>query len=416
MKKKELYIFNEISRAAVYGIGSYVDQLIKALKDTEWKINIVNLYVQGNEIEIIEKDKYRQINIPFPSNNHYNAKQYYPMVITSLLKDIIPDDKKVEYIFHMNFMSNNNLVKCLKKHFRCKVILVTHYSDWSFSLLGNVHKLKNLLQKPMKALADISGEKIVAGFNEDIKMINSVDYWVCVARHTLETYYKISKICVKKATIIHNALEDIHTPLSNSEKLQLREKYYLKENVKIILFAGRLDEIKGITYLIQAFKMVLATNPDTRLFIAGDGNFNLLLKESADCWTKIYFTGLINKKQLNEFYNIADLGIVCSLYEEFGLVAIEMMMHALPIIVSQTGGLDEIVEDGISGLKVPIRTIKGKRQVDIKRLAENIQFLLNNPVDAQKLGENGRKRFLDKFELSIFKEKMMELYESLCNQ
>jgi glycosyltransferase involved in cell wall biosynthesis len=90
-----------------------------------------------------------------------------------------------------------------------------------------------------------------------------------------------------------------------------------------------------------------------------------------------------------------------------------MMMHALPVIVTKTGGLDEIVEDGVSGLKVPVRTIKGQRQVDVKQLSEKIRLLLDNPAYAQELGENGRKRFLEKFELSVFKEKMLNLYTTI---
>jgi len=193
----------------------------------------------------------------------------------------------------------------------------------------------------------------------------------------------------------------------------LRSKYCFDNKAQIILFAGRLDEIKGIAFLIRAFRKVLQTNSDSFLLIVGEGNFNAWMKEAADCWSRILFTGRLDKEKLYKLYSIADIGVVPSLYEEFGLVAIEMMMHALPVIVTQTGGLDEIVEDGISGLKVPIRTIKGERQVDVKRLAEKIRFLLNNPVNAQKLGENGRKRFLDKFELSVFKEKMLNLYQNI---
>ncbi|MCL2651596.1 MAG: TIGR04157 family glycosyltransferase [Candidatus Azobacteroides sp.] len=414
MKKKELYIFNEISRAAVYGIGSYIDQLIKALKDTEWKINIVLLYAQGNEIEITEKNRYRQINIPSPfEKENSNLEQYYLKIIPYILRIVISEDSETEYIFHMNFMINSYLVKRLKKYFTCKIISAFHYTDWSLVLSGDYSRLEAIIKKSKREVKTDLEKAILKRFKEDLKIINRVDCIIFVAQYTLKTYCMAGNIHAKKIAVIHNALEDSYVPLLNEEKLLLRKKYLLEERVKIILFAGRLDEIKGVTFLIQAFKMVLTTNPDTCLFIAGDGDFDLLLKESADCWTKIYFTGLIEKKKIFELYNIADIGVVCSLHEEFGLVAIEMLMHALPVIVTQTGGLDEIVEDGISGLKVPIRTIQGNRQVDVKQLAEKIRFLLDNPVNAQELGENGRKRFLEKFELSIFKDKMLNLYENL---
>jgi len=413
MNKKELYIFNGTSRAAVYGIGAYIDQLVKAIKDTEWKINIVYLYAQGDEIEITEKDGYRQINIPFPSKNHPRAMQYYPMVVAYLLKDMIPENKKTKYVFHLNFMTDSYFVKCLKKRFRCKVILVAHYTSWSFSLSGNVNRLKKLLQKPKKNLTDKSEKIIIEGFNEDLKMISQVDQLVCVARHTWNVFHRIGKIPDGKTQIISNALEDVYIPLSYKEKLLLRKKYLIEENAKIVLFAGRLDEVKGIAGLIRSFRKVLKTNPDTYLLIAGEGNFNAWLKEAADCWSRILFTGRLDKEKLYELYCVADVGVVPSLHEEFGYVAIEMMMHALPVVVTKTGGLDEIVEDNISGLKVPVRTIKDHRQADEKCLTEKINYLLENPDSAKEMGKNGRKRFLEKYELSVFREKMLKLYNDL---
>ena len=414
MKKKELYVFNGAGRAATYGIGTYIEQLKKALKDTEWNLTIVYLYAQKNEIEIMEKEEYKQISIPFPAGNQTNAGQYYAKIITYILKDIISKDKKIEYIFHLNFMTDSYFVKCLKKHFRCKAILTVHYTDWSLSLNGDVHKLKKLLQKPEKELKKNVQEKlIVKGFKEDVKMIERVDRLVCVARHTWDVFHKVGVVSAGKTEIINNALEDIYKPLSNKRKKYLRSKYYLNQNTRIVLFAGRLDEVKGIAWLIRAFRKVLVTNPNTRLFLIGDGSFNVWLKESADIWPQVTFTGLVEKKKLDELYSIADIGVVCSLHEEFGFVAIEMMMHALPIIVTKTGGLDEIVEDKVSGLKVPVRTIKGKRQVDVRLLTEKMRFMLDNPVTAKEIGEIGRKRFLEKFELSVFKEKILDLYKNL---
>jgi len=221
MKNKELYIFNGASRAAAYGIGTYIDQLVRALKETEWKVTIVYLYAQGNEIEIYQKDEYRQINIPFLSKNHPFAKQYYSTIIACLLKDIIPDDKETEYIFHLNFMSDSYFVNCLKKHFRCKVIMIAHYTDWSFLLLGDIHKLKRILQKPKKMLTDPFEKKVADGFKEDIKMINRSDRLVCVALHTWDVFHRLGKVDEGKTEIINNALADTYKPASIKNKSDL---------------------------------------------------------------------------------------------------------------------------------------------------------------------------------------------------
>jgi glycosyltransferase len=414
MKKKRLYVFNGTSRAANYGIGTYIDQLIPVLKDSEWELCIVYLYAQGTEAEMIEKKGYKQINIPYPATQTKNAPRYYSRNIAYLLKEFIPEDKGVDIIFHLNFMSNEYFVKCLKKHFRCKIILISHYTNWSFSLFGDYIRLKKILKKTKNELnKDVFEKTIAKNFEEDIRMINQVDRLVCVAEHTWKEFKIAKNFPSDKTEIINNALKDIYIPLPEKKKTDLRKKYCIPENTKLILFAGRLDEVKGVAFLIRTFKKIITDFPDSRLIVIGEGSFETWLKESADCWSKITFTGRLDKKKLYEFYRIADMGVVCSLHEEFGFVAIEMMMYALPVIVTQTGGLDEIVEDNVSGLKVPVRTIKSKRQVDVKYLSEKMKLLLNNPVYARELGKNGRKRFLDKYEISVFKEKMLTLYNNV---
>ena len=414
MKKKKVCIFNENSRAAVYGIGTYIDQLTTVLKDSDLEFNLIYLYAKGTEVRIEEKGHYKQISIPgYKSVGRKNDHKYYTRNVVYLLKEFLPEDKETEYVFHLNFMTNEYLVRHLKKTFRCKTILVSHYTNWSFALFGNYSKLKKIVNIPKKALKEHEERAIVEGVKEDLKMIKKVDRFVCVAEHTLKAFKQIENIPSEKTSIVNNALADTYVQLSNDERLQLKKKYCINEQEKIIVFAGRLDEVKGIAYLIQAFKKTLELYPNAHLFILGDGNYNLWLKESTDCWSRITFTGRLDKERLYDFYHIADVGIVCSLHEEFGFVAIEMMMHTLPIIVTKTGGLDEIVEDTGSGLKVPVRTIKGKRQVDVKVLADKMCFLLENPIDAKELGENGRKRFLEKYELSLFGNKMLNLYNTI---
>jgi glycosyltransferase involved in cell wall biosynthesis len=217
----------------------------------------------------------------------------------------------------------------------------------------------------------------------------------------------------KDITIVPNALKDRYFPLMQTEKTELRKKYNIAENEKIILFAGRLDEIKGVKFLISAFINILIDFPQSRLIIADDGDFDNLMKEAAFCWSKISFTGKLDRKTLYELYALADVGAVCSLHEEFGLVALEMIMFALPPVVTRAGGLDEMVEDGVSGLKVPIITKDKERQVDVKVLEETIKYLLGNREQAKILGENARKRFLEKYELSLFKENMLNLYKNI---
>jgi glycosyltransferase len=413
---KRLLIFTMASRAANYGIGAYIDNLIEALQNSNIEFGLVLLHSGINEVKIIEKEGYRKIEIPSSAALVKNAGKYYHRNVAYLLKEFIPEEKGIRYIFHLNFMGNADFVKQLKKIFHGKVIQVAHYTDWSFMLLGDFNKMKALNSRNLRFLKDPKDKAVVKMIKEDIKTLNRADKTVFVSKHTFDSYMSLGGLKNCNAEIINNALKDKYIPISSKEKSELRKQYLIGENEKIILFAGRLDEVKGVKYLISAFKKVLSKNPTARLIIAGDGNFNELLKESSDYWPKINFTGRLDKVTLYNFYRIADVGVVCSLHEEFGLVAIEMMMNALPIIVTKTSGLDEIVEDGVSGLKVPVRTRKGIRKVDVNILAEKIDFLLNDYETAKSIGRNARKRFLDKYELSLFRKKMLTAYNAITKK
>ncbi|WP_165026957.1 TIGR04157 family glycosyltransferase [Dysgonomonas sp. ZJ279] len=410
--KKKIYIFNEMSRAAKYGIGTYTEQLIKCLKIINVEFSIIQILSENEEVSIIEKDGYEEILIPAIYYFDKKGSEYYSKSIAYLLAEFIPKEKNTQYIFHLNFMTKPDLVINLRKIFKCKIILVAHYTNWSFSLLGDYEKLKKILLKKKSQLTKIE-EKISKGVKADIKMINKSDWFVCVAKHTLNSFINIGNIDISKTSLINNALKDSYTDINQKQKREIRRKYCISDDLQIIIFVGRLDEVKGISYLIKAFKKVLKTDSKIHLIIVGEGNFNQYLAEAKNCWTKITFTGRLNKKQLYEFYNMSNIGIVSSIHEEFGFVAVEMMMHKLPIIVSNTGGLSEIIEDNISGLKVPIKTIKGKRTINVSVLAEKITTLLKNQNYAQELGLNARQRFLEKYELSVFKDKMLNLYQNI---
>jgi glycosyltransferase len=290
--------------------------------------------------------------------------------------------------------------------------LVSHYTNWSFSLFGNEKKLLSIANKKPRERSP-EEKQILKGLESDIKMIKKCDRFVCVAQHTLDTLLKISDIDISKCRIINNALKDEYKNIGREKKQTLRAKWWMPLNTKIILFVGRLDEVKGVAFLIKAFKKLLQTNSDTHLIVAGDGDYSRWLKEAGNCWTKITFTGRLGKKKIFELYQIADVGVVTSLHEEFGYVAIEMMMHRLPIVTTDTGGLSEIIEDNISGLKVPVQIKEGKRIIDTNKLANKISVLLYDTDLAERIAKNGRARYLEKYELSVLKKNMLNLYNTI---
>lgn len=413
MKRRKVYIVVYRSRATAYGIGTSQANLTECLKQTGIRFGIIELDALTDEISIDFNDGYEYISIPSPrsnGSNTSNTSKYYSRNVAYALRELITDNSDAGLIFHINFMTDATLVKYLKKLFRCKVVLTVHYTNWSFALLGDDRRLTEIMSKDNRRLNSFE-KGIKKGLSEDIKMAQKCDRVVYIAEHSAKSMSKYMK--ANPHVIINNGLKDQYKKLSPKKKDLIRAKYFISPETKVIVFAGRLDEVKGVKYLIRAFRKILFDHPDTLLMIAGDGDFSSLLKEAEDIWSKIVFTGKIDKKKLYELYRIADIGVVSSLHEEFGNVVVEMMMHKLPVIVGDTGGPSEIVEEGLSGLKVPVVKRKGQRCIDVKCLASRIDLLLKDSDFAAKLGEDARKRFLEKYELSVFGEKMTTLYNNL---
>ena len=100
-----------------------------------------------------------------------------------------------------------------------------------------------------------------------------------------------------KIVIVPNGLNDATTCQSVDQKT-LKKKWHIMEKERIILFVGRMEDIKGGHFLVRTFMKVLEDYPESRLMIIGDGNYDLFLRNAKPFFTKITFTGLLNKEDL----------------------------------------------------------------------------------------------------------------------
>jgi len=409
---KRIVVINNNDRALAFGIGSYTANLIECLQRTEFAFDIVYLNAKDYELKIIEKDRYRDIFFPAFAGSIDKKLSSYCRMLPFLLKELFTSGD--ELIFHFNYFLTDDLITKLKKTFSCKIILTVHFTDWSFLLTGNFRKLKLLLDKVQKKQAISQYEKgVIDTIQSDKTIFQQTDLILFIAQHTVKTYSQLSLLQYTNYSIVSNGVKDEYKKISTTQKQAIRKRYHIKEQETILFFAGRLDVIKGIYCLIDAFKKVLCSKPDAHLYIAGEGDFPALLSKSRFACTHITFLGFLQKSELYDFYHIVDIGIACSIYEEFGLVALEMMMHQLPVIVTNTGGLAEIIDDNMNGLKVPVVYQRGKLTLDINQLVKKIVFLIDNPDECRRLGENARKKFLSNYELSVFSSRMIQIYNSL---
>ena len=129
---------------------------------------------------------------------------------------------------------------------------------------------------------------------------------------------------------------------------------YAMDNEKIILFMGRLVYEKGIQTLIAAMPKILDHYHDAKLVICGKGGMMDELRNQVNFLglnEKVYFTGYVASKDVPKMYKCADVAVFPSTYEPFGIVALEGMLSGTPVVTSDIGGLNEIIDHGVNGMK-----------------------------------------------------------------
>ena len=170
---------------------------------------------------------------------------------------------------------------------------------------------------------------------------------------------------------------------------------------------SRLEPIKGMDLVVPAFAEVLKMYPDTLLLVVGDGSLRASMEQQAvelGCADHIRFVGRQPQEELSQWYSQMDIVLMPSRSEGFGLTAIEAMAHGCVMVASDTGGLPEVVRDGVCGLL--------HRAEDVTDMASKISTLIGDPalytqLRAQSLVE------VEKYSFERYASAVCDLYKRL---
>lgn len=189
---------------------------------------------------------------------------------------------------------------------------------------------------------------------------------------------------------------------------------------KNILFAGRIEPLKGIDTMLRAMAILQERHPDVlegtcMAIIGGDPWAENLddemarlqqLREELHIEKLVTFLGAKDQAILPNYYAAAEVVVMPSHYESFGMVALEAMAMGTPVIASEVGGLAHLVKDGRTGFHIPSR--------DPEALAERIFELLSNPACRQELGQQA-KVYAEQYAWPNIVSQMNDLYLELVS-
>jgi glycosyltransferase involved in cell wall biosynthesis len=223
---------------------------------------------------------------------------------------------------------------------------------------------------------------------------------------TTNTYAATSRAVWRFPPIVIPNAVDTKTYNPNVDGSRIRERHNL-DGKKMILYVGRIKFHKGIEYFVSASKFF---DKDTKFLIVGTGDFEDIIREyikNQGVEDRVEMVGKVPAEELPQYYAACDIFILPSLtrLEAFGIVGLEAMASGKPVIISDIPGVREVIEDGKEGLLTP--------PMGIREMASKIKKLLDNPKLRQRMGKNGRKKVIEKFEISKVVDQLEEVYEGL---
>ncbi len=226
-----------------------------------------------------------------------------------------------------------------------------------------------------------------AGVNPDVYRIEKegmeyADRVIAVSELTKGIIVREYGIPEEKVRVIYNGIDESTTPAKGSGALP-RLRALKARGYKMVLFIGRVTLQKGPDYFLRVAKRVAEHDPKVLFILSGSGDMeNQMMNLAAELGIagQVFFTGFLEGEERHEVYSVADLFVMPSVSEPFGLTALEAMKLGTPVLMSKQSGVSEVVKHA---LKVDFW--------DVEEMANQILSVVGHPGLRQTLSENASR-------------------------
>ncbi|HEY9648436.1 MAG TPA: glycosyltransferase family 4 protein [Chroococcidiopsis sp.] len=214
-----------------------------------------------------------------------------------------------------------------------------------------------------------------------------------------------------KLDVIFNGIRPEKKPQRHDFNYWEFRRRFAADQERIVYYVGRMTYEKGIQVLLDAAPHVIREMEGAvKFIIIGSGNIDYLKRQAWDLgiWPKCYFTGFMPDDELNRFQTVADCAVFPSLYEPFGIVALESFAARVPVVVSDAGGLPEVVNHTETGIVT--------RTNNASSLASGILEVLKNPNYSKWLIDNAYKDLERRFNWAKLAIQTEAIYDQVIQE
>jgi len=358
------------------GISRHVAELYPEVVKRGHDVHLITVAVEGGaSAEVV--DGIHVYRIPVESNHDFFqwVNQMNLQMINFARKFLA--DNSVDLIHAHDWLVEESAI-ALANEFSIPLIATIHATEY-----GRCNGIHNDTQRYIH--------------QKEINLTQSAQRVIVCSAYMREELQRVFGCATEKIDVVYNGLSEERwkhiTSEQDDDEASLRAKYAQPDEA-LIYFVGRITYEKGIYILLNAMpKIISAMNDKVRLVIIGTGDaYSILLQRQAwdlGIYHKVQFTGFMADTDFWKFQKVADCAIFPSLYEPFGIVALESFAAKIPLVVSDAGGLPEVVRHQITGIVTRVN--------DADSLANGIIEILQNRDYAQTLVNNAQSELRERF-------------------
>lgn len=372
----------------VGGLSNHVYYLSKALRKLGHEVHVITCCEGETKLETVDSDVFVHRVVPYNINTSDFTK----------------------WIMHLNFSMIEAAVRLISEKGKFDVI---HTHDWLTSYAAKT--LKCSFNIPMVCTIHATEHGRNNGIRTELQSYISSAEWmltyeawkvVACSDYMKEEINQVLSTPLDKIYVVPNGV-DAEGFNIDFDILEFRRNYAL-DNEKIIFFVGRHVYEKGIQVLVDAAPDIINSCRDVKFVIAGQGVMTEELVEKVKYFglqDKVVFTGYMDDETKKKMYKAADAAVFPSLYEPFGIVALEAMAAGCPVLVSDIGGFKEIIEHGINGMKA----VTGSKD----SLSDNLLELLRSDDLRKHLTKKGIETVSERYSWDSIAQATMKIYEKI---
>lgn len=294
---------------------------------------------------------------------------------------------------------------------------IVHAHDWLAAYAGKT--LKHGFGVPLVATIHATEYGRNNGLHNDLqRYISSCEWWltyeawrvICCSRFMEEEVRRVFQTPADKIRVVPNGVDLPRLPVDTAQDAAFRERFAAPDE-DLVFFLGRLVFEKGVHVLLEAVPRILQQRPRTRFVIAGEGPLRHDLEARARALgvaDRVVFFGYADDAARDRFLRCAQVAVFPSLYEPFGIVALEAMAAGTPVVVGRAGGFAEVVIHGETGL----HAVPG----DPHSLAGAVVAVLSTPKLAAKLRRRALRHVQERYTWKGIAARTVAVYEDVLRE